>query len=100
MGEQSVLYFFGALSGDRLEISAANLLFKRATVKGFWAAKPSEVLSPQQIGAMVGELVKRAATGELRLPVAETFDLSDAASACAASERPGRPGKIALRGAA
>jgi NADPH:quinone reductase-like Zn-dependent oxidoreductase len=98
MGELSTLYFFGSLSGEKLAVAPDNLLFKRATLKGFWAARPSETLSREQIGQLIGELVKRAASGELRLPVAQVFDLTDAARACAASATPGRPGKIAIRG--
>ncbi|MDR3474931.1 MAG: zinc-binding dehydrogenase [Devosia sp.] len=98
MGELSTLYFFGSLSGEKLAITPENLLFKRATLKGFWAARPSEVLSREQIGQLIGELIKRAATGALQLPVAQVFDLGDAAKACAASDMPGRLGKIAIRG--
>ena len=81
-----------------LTITPSNLIFKRATLKGFWAARPSEILSREQIGALIGEIVKRAAMGEIKLPVAEVFDLADAARACTASDIPGRNGKIALRG--
>ncbi|HEY4198987.1 MAG TPA: zinc-binding dehydrogenase [Devosiaceae bacterium] len=98
MADESVLYFFGALSGRKLRITPANVLFKRATIKGFWAAKPSTLVSPQAIGAMIGELVRRAASGQLRLPVAEVFPLAQAAAAAGASDEPGRRGKIALRG--
>jgi NADPH:quinone reductase-like Zn-dependent oxidoreductase len=98
MGDKAELYFFGALSGKKLQLSPANVLFKRQVVKGFWAAKPSDVVSPQRMAEMVGEIVGRAATGALRLPVAQIFDLADAARAVAASDIPGRPGKIAIRG--
>jgi NADPH:quinone reductase-like Zn-dependent oxidoreductase len=96
MAELSTLYFFGALSQEKLQISAQNLLFKRATIRGFWAAKPPDTVSPEVIRQMIGELLSRAASGRLRLPVAEVFDLSRAAEAAAASETPGRVGKIAL----
>ncbi|MDB5560847.1 MAG: alcohol dehydrogenase [Hyphomicrobiales bacterium] len=96
MAELSTLYFFGALSGQKLLISPENILYKRQVIKGFWAAKPTDTVSPQAIGQMIGELVKRAATGQLRLPVAEVFDISKAGEAAAASDVPGRAGKIAL----
>ena len=98
VGELATVYFFGSLSGEPLTITPSNLIFKRATLKGFWAARPSEILSREQIGALIGEIVKRAAMGEIKLPVAEVFDLADAARACTASDIPGRNGKIALRG--
>ncbi|HEV7719551.1 MAG TPA: zinc-binding dehydrogenase, partial [Arsenicitalea sp.] len=96
MAELSTLYFFGSLSQQKLQLSPENVLFKRQTIKGFWAAKPTDTVSPQAIGQMIGELVKRAASGQLRLPVAEVFDISKAAEAAAASDVPGRAGKIAL----
>jgi NADPH:quinone reductase-like Zn-dependent oxidoreductase len=96
MAELSTLYFFGALSQEKLRISPHNLLFNRSTIKGFWAAKPTDTVGPEAIRQMIGELVGRAASGRLRLPVAEVFDLSRAAEAAAASEMPGRVGKIAL----
>ncbi|HTJ56619.1 MAG TPA: zinc-binding dehydrogenase [Devosiaceae bacterium] len=98
MGEKSVLYLFGALSGEKLAIDPGIILYRQAMVKGFWAAKPSDTVSPERMGELIGELVQRAASGELRLPVAEVFDLADAAKAAAASNVPGRPGKIVLRG--
>jgi len=98
VGELATIYFFGSLSGEKLAIDPGRLIFKRAILRGFWAARPSEILSREQIGALIGEIVKRAAMGDIRLPVAQVFDLADAAAACAASDVPGRPGKIALRG--
>lgn len=96
MGDQATLYYFGSLSQQKIQLTADNLLFKRQTIKGFWAAKPSDTLSPAAIGEMIGELVKRAADGRLTLPVAASFDLGDAAEAAEASDVPGRLGKVVL----
>ena len=46
---------------------------------------------------MIGELVRLVASGALTLRVAATFELDRAVEAAAASDEPGRPGKIALR---
>ena len=67
-------------------------------MKGFWAAKPSTRHSPEQLRAALLGFVRKAATGELKLPIAEVFPLDQAAEAIEASNTPGRPGKIALRG--
>jgi NADPH:quinone reductase-like Zn-dependent oxidoreductase len=98
VAENGMLMSFGALSGRPLQLKPDNLLFKRATVKGFWAAKPSTTVSGEEIRAAVADIIGRAARGELVLPVAEVFDLADVAKAAAASEVKGRQGKIALRG--
>jgi NADPH:quinone reductase-like Zn-dependent oxidoreductase len=48
--------------------------------------------------ALLAELVQRAAGGELRLPVDGIYGLEQVAEAAAASQRPGRAGKVLLRG--
>ncbi|WP_421761929.1 zinc-binding dehydrogenase [Devosia sp.] len=98
IGQNGVLISFGAMSGKPLVISPANLLFKTATVKGFWGAKRSEQTSPAELGRMIGELVKLAGTGALKLEIEAAYDLSNAREAANASAVPGRKGKIALRG--
>lgn len=98
LGQNGVLISFGAMSGKPLVISPANLLFKTATVKGFWGAKRAEQTSPAELGRMIGELVKLAATGTLKLDIEAAYDLSAAREAANASAVPGRKGKIALRG--
>ena len=98
VADEGWLVSFGALSGRPVQISADNLLFKRAIVKGFWAAKPSTFHTPEQIRGALIEFVQKAAKGELKLPIAEVFGLDQAAEAAEASNTKGRLGKIALRG--
>ncbi|MGE4367336.1 zinc-binding dehydrogenase [Thermomonas sp.] len=97
LGEGGVLVSFGALTGEPMQLSPADLIFKQATVKGFWGSKASQVLSAGDRRRLVGELLQRALAGELRLPVDAVHDLADIAQAAAASLRPGRPGKVLLR---
>ena len=92
----ATLVSFGAMSGQPLVLSANNLIFKQATVKGFWGAKRSEATPPAEMARLIGELIRLAASGELRLPVEASFDIADAARAAAASDVPGRAGKITL----
>ncbi|MES2531595.1 MAG: zinc-binding dehydrogenase [Pseudomonadota bacterium] len=94
--EGSTLVSFGAMSGQPLQLSAANLLFKQATVRGFWGAKRMESTPREEIGRLIGELMRLAGTGELRLPVEAAFDIADAGRAAAASAVPGRAGKVVL----
>ncbi len=96
MADASLLMSFGALSGKPSVISSRNLLFKAATVQGFWAAKRTRPVDPALRGRMIGDLIAQAAEGRLRLPVDATFDLSQAGLAAAASDTPGRLGKIVL----
>ncbi len=96
MGEGSTLYSFGALTGKPLQISAANLLFKQARVEGFWLGKLLQTTPPELVGKLIGEIITKAASGKLTLDVGGRYSLADAWKAAAASNVPGRAGKIVL----
>jgi len=98
LAEGGLLMSFGAMSNKPLVISSGDLIFRQITVKGFWGARRSASTDRAELGRLIGELVRLAASGELRLTVDERFALSDAAAAAAASARPGRSGKIAIEG--
>ena len=97
LGENGTLVSFGAMSGEPMRLSSGDAIFKQATVKGFWASKISEVTSGADKARMIGELLKLAASGELKLPVEAVFDVENAAQAAAASEKSARKGKVLLR---
>lgn len=91
------LVSFGAMSGKPLSIGADNLIFKQVTVKGFGGSRRTENTPPADLMRMIGDLVRLAANGELKLPVeGGAFDFADAAKAAAASAVPGRAGKVVL----
>ncbi len=90
------LIAFGSMSGAPLVIPSGELIFRRITVEGFWGAARSAETSREDMGRMIGELIGMAAAGTLRLAVDEIFPLERVAEAAAASDRPGRAGKIAL----
>jgi len=94
MADGGELVNFGAMSGRPLRIAPGLLLFRQMRVRGFWAAKPT--VPADKIGAMIGELASAAAKGDLVLPVDGVFRLEDAAKAAAASDEPGRKGKVVL----
>ncbi|MDO8383566.1 MAG: zinc-binding dehydrogenase, partial [Microbacterium sp.] len=97
LGEGGTLVSFGAMGSDKLELSSGDLIFKQATVKGFWGSKVSQWMDASKRGALFGELVERIGSGEVTLPVGEVFEFTDARAAAAASDQPGRAGKILLR---
>ncbi len=94
MADGGTITSFGAMTNQPLQVPPALLLFRRMTVNGFWAAKPS--LPPQEIGRMLGELVQDAAAGRLDLPVGGVYSLQDIAEAVRATREPGRKGKVVL----
>jgi NADPH:quinone reductase len=96
LGPDGLLMSFGALSGEPLIIDPGHLIFKQTVVKGFWATRRSEQISPADRGRMVGEVLRLAVAGRLGLRVEARFDLSRAAQAVVASEKPGRTGKVVV----
>jgi NADPH:quinone reductase len=98
MAEGSTIYSFGALSGRPLQVSAENLLFKQAKIEGFWMARLGPTTPPEVLGRLIGEIVTKAASGRLVLPVGGIFGLEQVAEAAVAATEPGRSGKVMLRG--
>lgn len=96
LGEGGTLVSFGAMGSGTLELSSGDLIFKQATVKGFWGSTVSRTMDAGKRGALFGELVQRIGSGEVSLPVEAVFPFEDARAAAAASASPGRAGKILL----
>lgn len=97
LAEGGELISFGSMTGEPLQISSGDVIFKQASVRGFWGSKVMAATKPEDKRRMIGELLKAAVDGSLALPVEAVFDLEDAAKAAAASAEPGRRGKILLR---
>ncbi|MFF3028410.1 zinc-binding dehydrogenase [Microbacterium sp. NPDC057944] len=97
LAENGTLVAFGAMSSPVMEIASGDVIFKQATVKGFWGSKVSQAMDAATRGALFGELIQRVSDGTLTLPVAGVFDAADAADAVRASNTPGRVGKVLLK---
>lgn len=97
LAEDGTLVAFGSMESPRLEISAGDLIFKQATVKGFWGSKVTQQMDAGLRGRLFGELIERLVAGELTLPVSATYPLDEIAAAVEASMTPGRVGKVLLR---
>lgn len=91
------LMSFGSMSGEPMTFSAGLLIFKQATLKGFWGAKSIPALPAEIRGRLIGEIMRLVATGTLKLTADGIYNLADAAKAAAASDTPGRTGKVLLR---
>jgi len=98
LGEGGTLVSFGAMSGEPMVIPSGDVIFRQLTVRGFWGSQASRAMPAARRRELVAELVQRAATGSLRLPVDAVYGLDQVAQAAAASLRPGRGGKVLLRG--
>ena len=98
LGEGGQLMTFGAMANQPMIVSPGDLIFKQATIKGFWAAKLGTGPRRGEIPRAIGELVRLAAEGVLKLPVEKSFPMEAAPEAARASMQPGRTGKIVFRG--
>lgn len=97
LGENGTLVSFGSMTGEPMQIGSGEVIFKQATVKGFWGSKISQDMAPEDKRRLVGELLTLAASGGLSLPVDAVFGLDQVAEAAKASLQPGRNGKVLLR---
>lgn len=97
LGEGGTLVAFGAMNSPTMEITSGDVIFKQATVKGFWGSKVIQTMDAATRGALFGELIQRVTEGTLTLPVAGVFDAADAAEAVRASNTAGRVGKVLLK---
>ena len=97
LGENGVLVSFGTMAGEPMQIPSGAVIFKQAIVKGFWGSKVSAAMPVQKRVALIGELLKLVATGELTLPVEAIYPLDRIADAVKASLAPGKAGKVLLR---
>lgn len=97
LGEGGTLVSFGAMGSDTLQLSSGDLIFKQATVKGFWGSRVSQTMGAETRRALFGELLQRIGSGEVALPVEEILPFEQARQAAVASAVPGRAGKVLLR---
>jgi NADPH2:quinone reductase len=99
LGPGGTMLVMGVLDDRPLgPIDAADLLFKGATIRGFWLVNWFARQAPDAIGRAFGEVMTLLATGALQPPVEAEYDLADFRAALAHAERPGRRGKVLLRG--
>lgn len=97
LSEGGTLVAFGAMNSPVMQLASSDVIFKQATVKGFWGSKVIQQIDPDTRGALFGELIQRVTDGTLTLPVSGIFDAADIAGAVRASKTPGRVGKVLLR---
>ena len=85
------------MGSPKLELSAGDIIFKQATVKGFWGSVVSREMPAETRSRLFQELFARIMDGTLTLPVASIHALDDIAAAVEASGTAGRVGKVLLR---
>lgn len=97
LGENSVLVSFGSMTGELMQISSGDLIFKQAVVKGFWASVVNKQLSKERKKALIVELLTLAAQKKLVLPVEGIFSFDQIKQAAAKATQGARQGKVLLK---
>lgn len=97
LGHGGTFAVFGAMSGKPMQLNPTDVIFKQATLKGFWGSKLSQEMSVENKQRLVDELIERAIDGKLQLPVEATFDLADISKAVDGKLQSSKHGKVLLR---
>ena len=87
---------YGAMSGEPCTLSAASLIFRGITLRGFWLARWFRTTDATTRAAVFGELVALIASGQLHARVQATYGIDDIKDAVAAAASGERDGKIML----
>lgn len=96
VGEGGSLVCYGLLSGDRVILPAAQVVFRDVTVTGYSRLRSLRKLPREQVRALYAELAQMLFAGEITSEVEATYPLERAAEAVAHAVREGRSGKIVL----
>lgn len=97
LSENSLLVSFGSMTGEAMQISSGDLIFKQATVKGFWASVVNKQLSAERKKALIVELLTLAAQKKLLLPVEGIFSFAQIKDAALKATQGARQGKVLLK---
>ncbi|WER50814.1 zinc-binding dehydrogenase [Cupriavidus sp. WKF15] len=96
LSPEGELVILGSLTGQPLELNG-QLLFKELNVRGFWASRLMQRMTPGERDELYREVLGLAASGNLVLPVGAIFDFEDIEAAMVTHQVPGRGGKILLK---
>ena len=97
LSENSLLVSFGSMTGETMQISSGDLIFKQATVKGFWASVVNKQLSAERKKELIVELLTLAAQKKLLLPVEGIFSFTQIKDAALKATQGARQGKVLLK---
>ncbi|MFW2150662.1 zinc-binding dehydrogenase [Acinetobacter gyllenbergii] len=96
LSENSLLVSFGSMTGETMQISSGDLIFKQATVKGFWASVVNKEMPVERKKALFVELITLATQKKLVLPVEGIFSFDQINTAALKATQGARQGKVLL----
>ncbi len=92
----STALVYGALSMEPLQLPGGQLIFKVATVKGFWLTDWKLRTPKAEKERVLDELMAVMAAGKMTVPVDGTYPLAQYREAISHAQAQGRHGKILL----
>ena len=97
LGHGGMMAAVGAMSGQPLALNPTDLIFKQATLKGFWGGALMQKLDEENKGRLMKELIERAASGKLKLPTGGIYTLDNIKEAVSGKVQSCKKGKILLK---
>ena len=97
LGENSLLVSFGSMTGETMQIESGDLIFKQATIKGFWASVVNQQMPAERKKALVMELLTLAAQQKLTLPVEGAYAFDQVTQAAQKATQDARQGKVLFK---
>jgi mitochondrial enoyl-[acyl-carrier protein] reductase / trans-2-enoyl-CoA reductase len=94
LADEAIIVNYGLLSGDNPQLSAHQTVFKRLWLTGFWLLPWLQNTPPKEAIGLYSELANSIASGDLHVPVAATFPLTEIKDAMKLSRDYKRDGKV------
>lgn len=98
LGAGGTMLVYGAIAGEPLTIHPGMLLFRSASIRGWWLTHWFQNATPEQEQTLFATLFGLIADGTLTTPVAAEYDLADVREAVIAAGQKTQPGKVLLVG--
>ena len=96
LSDGGLLLNHGMMSGENCQVSPRNLAFRNICLRGYWVGSWFASSTREAREQLFGQLAAAVVSGELHMPVAATYPLSQVKQAVAAAVAGERSGKILL----
>ena len=96
LSDGGLLLNHGMMSGENCQVSPRNLAFRQITLRGYWVGSWFASSTREAREQLFGQLAAAIVSGELHMPVAATYPLTQVKEAVAAAVAGERSGKILL----
>ncbi len=86
---------FGAMSNEPMTLASSEIIFKEIVIRGFWGLMEFPRTSAEEMSDILSDLTEMLSTGQLQLPVHQTYDLDQISNAGEDYYKP-RDGKLMI----